>query len=278
MTPADRQETESKPRGPGQRTSPAQPGAGSPAEVFPLHERLPGLPSGSGRHGLSREQVAENQRQRLFLAIAELCAERGFAQTTAAALVARAGVSKGAIYQHFDSIEDCLRGALRMVSERLWQVVGEACESQAGEPWPQRVAAALSAALALIESEPALALLLCDGGQGTGREWARLRQRALDRFAGLLVQGREHFPAAADLPEATEQALLGGVASTVSACIWAGEPQRLLGLAPALTEFVLGPLHGAAVNGCRLLPAAAIRPPRRGPRFPPQRRPLRRLL
>jgi hypothetical protein len=110
----------------------------------------------------------------------------------------------------------------------------------------------------LIESEPALALLLCDGGQGTGREWARLRQRALDRFAGLLVQGREHFPAAADLPEATEQALLGGVASTVSACIWAGEPQRLPGLAPALTEFVLGPYTGplsTAVGSSRQRPS-----------------------
>ncbi|ANI38206.1 TetR/AcrR family transcriptional regulator [Mycolicibacterium vaccae] len=65
----------------------------------------------SGRHRLSREQVAAHQRQRLFEALATVMAENGYSRTTVEDLIRAAGVSKATFYQHFSSKQDCFMSA-----------------------------------------------------------------------------------------------------------------------------------------------------------------------
>ena len=57
------------------------------------------LPPGS--HGISADVVARNQRERLIAAIAEACAEGGYAETSMADVAKRAGVSS-ALGRHLD--------------------------------------------------------------------------------------------------------------------------------------------------------------------------------
>lgn len=66
-------------------------------------QRLP-----SGRHQLSREQVASSQRERLFAAVIAVVGERGWSATRIADVVARAGVSRATFYAHFPSLDACL--------------------------------------------------------------------------------------------------------------------------------------------------------------------------
>ena len=61
----------------------------------------------SGRHGLSRDEVATNQKQRLFKALGEVMGTKGYSNTTVDDLIKHAGVSRATFYQHFDSKLDC---------------------------------------------------------------------------------------------------------------------------------------------------------------------------
>lgn len=58
-------------------------------------------------------RAASRERRRLSIlrAAEELFAEQGFAKTTVDEIARRAGVSKGLVYQHYDSKEELLRAA-----------------------------------------------------------------------------------------------------------------------------------------------------------------------
>lgn len=62
----------------------------------------------SARTG-GRSAARERRRQRILLAAEELFAAHGFAKTTVDEIARRAGVSKGLVYDHYDSKEDLLR-------------------------------------------------------------------------------------------------------------------------------------------------------------------------
>src|SRR5215469_10683726 len=63
--------------------------------------------------------TAEQTRERLLRAAADVFAERGYDGTRVADIAAAAGVSNGAMYAHFASKADLLTGALRTHGRRL---------------------------------------------------------------------------------------------------------------------------------------------------------------
>src|SRR2546427_8551210 len=65
-------------------------------------EKLP-----RGRHGLSREDVARSQRERMLRAMAEAVSENGYVNTPVAEVLRRAGVSRETFYEHFANKEEC---------------------------------------------------------------------------------------------------------------------------------------------------------------------------
>src|ERR1700761_1853985 len=60
--------------------------------------------------GLSREEVATDQRLRLRLALAGLAAESGYDAVTVRRLIRRAGISTSTFYNHYDSVDHCFVG------------------------------------------------------------------------------------------------------------------------------------------------------------------------
>src|SRR5581483_8986086 len=94
-----------------------------------------------GPHQLSREEVAASQRLRLERAITELLAERGYAAITIGELAARAGVSRGAFYEHFSGKENCLLSAYdRWAANLLESMAGGVTEETT---WDQFIDLAL---------------------------------------------------------------------------------------------------------------------------------------
>ncbi|PNE37388.1 TetR/AcrR family transcriptional regulator [Streptomyces noursei] len=77
-------------------------------------ERLP-----SGRHHLSRDEVVASQRVRMLTATAEVMKEKGYAGTSVADIIRRAGVSRETFYQQFRSKEDCFVQALDAATHQL---------------------------------------------------------------------------------------------------------------------------------------------------------------
>ncbi|MGN6694127.1 MAG: TetR/AcrR family transcriptional regulator [Aquihabitans sp.] len=73
-----------------------------------------------GRHGLSREEVADDQRRRIMAAMAEVMAEQGYAGTSVADVIGRAGVSRETYYQQFRSKLACFLDAFDAASAELF--------------------------------------------------------------------------------------------------------------------------------------------------------------
>jgi AcrR family transcriptional regulator len=203
-------------------------------------DRLP-----RGRHGLSPEFVARNQRERLIAGLAQALFEVGYHETTVSLIGRRAAVSKSDFYKHFGSKDDCFVAAYDAAVERIREQVITACEAAEEEAWPGRVRAAIAALLDLFDEEPALASLVLVEGLRAGRGVYDRYQAALESFVGALGKGAPRPPAGDQVPEATDEAVIGGIASLLGRRILGGEAERLSDLFPEILEFTLASYMGA---------------------------------
>jgi AcrR family transcriptional regulator len=233
-------------------------------------EKLP-----RGRHGLTPEYVARNQRERLLTAVAECVADVGYEATTVAMVSARAGVSKSDYYQRFENKDECFATAYDDNMKMLRERISAACESN--KDWQLRVRDALAAMLDFLEAEPERARLLLVEGLRGGKQIYGIFQDSVQEYAERLGAGapRPEGMARADGPVArieglpstisgspsrppsgpsasrvpstptvTDEAVVGGIASLVSRRV--RTEVSLEDFLPELVEFALTPYVGAA--------------------------------
>lgn len=72
-----------------------------------------------GRHNLTREEVAESQRERLLSATVEVVGSEGYAATTVSKILRLAGVSRETFYANFANKTEALAAAHRAESDAL---------------------------------------------------------------------------------------------------------------------------------------------------------------
>lgn len=197
-------------------------------------DRLP-----RGRHGLSPEFVAKNQRERLVAGLIQALFEVGYQKTTVSLIGQRAAVSKSDFYKHFESKDDCFIAAYDVAVERIRGQVLEACQEAEGKDWAHRVKHAIRALLKTFAEEPALASVVLVEGLRAGRGVYDRYQTAIESFVGYLRRGAPPGPVGTEVPEATDEAVVGGIASLLGRRILAGEAEQLEKLFPEVLEFVL---------------------------------------
>ena len=126
-------------------------------------ERLP-----RGRHGLSPEFVARNQRERLITGLTQALFEVGYQKTTVSLIGQRAAVSKSDFYKHFESKDECFYAAYEAAVERVRERVAGACAAAGDRPWPIRVREAIVALVIQFAADPALASITLVEGLRAG--------------------------------------------------------------------------------------------------------------
>jgi AcrR family transcriptional regulator len=203
-------------------------------------DRLP-----RGRHGLSPEYVARNQRERLIAGLIQVLYEVGYQKTTVSLIGQRAAVSKSDFYKHFKSKDDCFIAAYDIAVERIRERVVAACAEAEPKGWPGQVREGIDALLKLFEAEPALASIVLVEGLRAGRGVYDRYQAAVESFVGYLHEGAPLSPAGTEVPEATGEAVVGGIASLLGRRILAGEVDRIGELFPEILEFALAAYVGA---------------------------------
>lgn len=77
-----------------------------------------------GRHRLTREEVATDQRNRMIAALGEAMLAKGFAATTVTDIIERAKVSKQTFYEHYDSKQACFLDAYARIHRRVSVAAG----------------------------------------------------------------------------------------------------------------------------------------------------------
>src|SRR5689334_4735493 len=202
-------------------------------------ERLP-----RGRHGLSPEFVAQNQRERLIAGLTEVLYEVGYQKTTVSLIGRRAAVSKSDFYKHFESKDDCFYAAYDSAIERIREQVRNACRRHAGEPWPPRVRDALASLLLALAADPPLATLSLVEGLRAGPGMYDRYQAALESFVSCLREGAPPAPGGGEVPRATDEAIVGGIAALLGRRVQAGETAAIAELLPQVAEFALTPYLG----------------------------------
>jgi AcrR family transcriptional regulator len=209
-------------------------------EYPPELSRLP-----PGRHGLPREFVVHNQRERLIAGLAEAVAENGYASTTIAHITRHAAVSRRTFYEHFDSKDACFVAAYDTVMDELRERVGGAFEAE--QDWPQSIKAGIAAMLAFLAAEPNLARLCMVEALVAGPVVVERYDAAIQSLVPYFEEGRKgrSREVLARLSPTTEEALVGGMVSLISRRIFAGRTAELESLLPDLVEFALTPYLGS---------------------------------
>jgi AcrR family transcriptional regulator len=197
-----------------------------------------------GRHGLSREFIADHQRERLLAAIADSLDEQGYDRTTVSAIAGRAGVSKSDFYRHFGSKDACFFAAYEGAVEHLRADVLRACADEGD--WAERVCAGLGAALSRLAAEPGQANLLLVEGLRAGPAVCGCFQGAVESFVPYLRAGIAQGGSDDRSPDAADEAVVGGIASLLGRRVLAGETTSLNRFFPELAEFALTPYLGVA--------------------------------
>jgi AcrR family transcriptional regulator len=195
-----------------------------------------------GPHGLPREVVINHQRQRLLAGVARALAEHGYAEMTVGHVLEQAGVSRTTFYENFDNKRESVLVAHEEAFERFAGELFRACAAES--TWPAKVAAAIGFALELAARAPEEALLLVLDALAFDPELASRVLASHDYLVGLLRNGREYCPQAASLPELTERALVGAMASIIGSRLMSGQSDQLPALRPQLVQLVLIPYLG----------------------------------
>lgn len=193
-------------------------------------ERLP-----AGAHGIPADVVARNQRERLVAAVAEACAEQGYAETSVADLSHRAGVSTATFYRLFAGKRECVLEAHRELLARLLEEVDGACAAVADRDG--KVRAGVATLLELFAADAPTARLLTVEVLALGPAGSERNQAAIDAFASRLgaARGREHVPT---LPGA-DWISVAGVAAAIGRRVMAAEAATLPRLEDELTALLL---------------------------------------
>jgi AcrR family transcriptional regulator len=207
---------------------------------------LPRLPP--GRHGLPREFVVKNQRDRLTAGTIAAVCEHGYHDTTISQIAAAAGVSRRTFYVHFESKQECFLATFDEIAAHLRLAAEEAAGEVGGSDadWGRRVAAKLAAALAVFAANPQLARFTLAVPPRAGGEVMGRYRAALERALTELTEGMPAAVAAQAPSPAVQQSLIGGIVALIAGRIEAGEGEQVGELLPELTELFLAPFVGRA--------------------------------
>jgi AcrR family transcriptional regulator len=196
-----------------------------------------------GRQQLSREFIARHQRARIVDALAEETMEKGYQAVTVADIVRRAGIARNTFYENFSSKEACFLAAQAYAADEAMRRVVEAAAEI--ESWQGRVNAGLTAFLAAIAEEPALARLsLVEAYSAGGEAQARLEE-SMQSFVPLFKVGRTVSPHGDELPDTLEEWIVGGIGKVLTRRLVEGKTDEVEKLREELVEFYLTPYIGA---------------------------------
>src|SRR5206468_1361976 len=106
----------------------------------------------SGRHGLPRDFVVSNQRERILGGVMIGVSRKGYNLTRVEDVIALAGVSRRTFYDHFPNKQEAFLAAYDFVVMQLR--AGVASAYAADGSWASKVRRGLAAFLNLLASEP----------------------------------------------------------------------------------------------------------------------------
>lgn len=206
----------------------------------------PGVPAGgarrgphqlpSGRHGLKRSFVAQNQRERILSAVAAATAALGYAETSVEAIIERAGVSRRTFYDHFRNKEDAFLAAYdATVDQQAQQVRLSYLEETSVR---ERLRAGVRAYLEFMAAEPEFARMCIVEVLAAGPRALARRNAAMRMFAQIIEDNVHELLPGCRVGALAAEAIVGGIHEVVYTRILAGRGSELPGLTDDLLTVI----------------------------------------
>lgn len=196
----------------------------------PLPRTLP-----RGRHGIPSRIVAEHQRLRLLVAMAEALGEHGYANVTTTHVSERANVSTSTFYKHFGNLWDCLLAAYVAAADRLCEAIEAACAE--AEDTEDPLLTGIEAGLALCAAEPELGRLLCAQAPREATALTAARRLLISRLAAMLRRARG---GGGDAPQplGLDERMIDATLAFLHTRLASAGPEELPALAPELAAIL----------------------------------------
>jgi AcrR family transcriptional regulator len=192
-----------------------------------------------GRHGLSAEEVAEIQRERILDAFVAVTAQEGYAALTISKVTDAAGVTKKAFYVYFADLEECFLAAYEHGTGKVMVLMTEAYD--ATPTWVEGIRAGLRVLLKVLAAERPFARTAIVEVYAAGPRLRAARNTFLQGFRAFFTDEKYGLPAA---PKTVIDAIVGGIHDSLYLTIEEGRTEELPDLLPSLTYFALLPLLG----------------------------------
>jgi len=219
------------------QSSDSSPPASGDLDTMLERERLP-----AGLGGLSVPLVAHSQRERIINAIAQSCAEKGYAETTVGDIVKLAGVSRATFYELFKDKEDCLHAAMEVA---LAGAMGRvAALHSPDKPWANAARDGAAALLKLMASQPDFTRMALVDAPASGERAMQLYASGKRVVHALLDRARDDPMEEEAIPSSASRAALAAVESLLIGQILAGNGERLLELLPDVVYILTVPYLG----------------------------------
>jgi AcrR family transcriptional regulator len=200
-------------------------------------DQLPG-----GRHGLSREVVAESQRERLLKAMTIAAGRHGYRDAHITEVVRRAGVSRRTFYEHFEGKEECFAAAYERAMGKLTMRTLASFELE--EDWVEGLRAGLAAMLKDLARHPEAAHVCFVEVLAAGPQAAARRDEALRGFLFLFENAPTEVPRTLRIFEALCMGRVADLGEVLHRELTAGRAGELPELLPELMYMMVLPFLG----------------------------------
>jgi AcrR family transcriptional regulator len=220
------------------RAGPAPP----PSPFVPESPLRAPEPLPPGRPRISEEEVAENQRQRIMFAAAQLAERKGFAATTVGEITRTAGVDGRVFYSMFTGKRDAFMAVHEFGFQHVMDVTAGAFF--AGATWPERNWEAGRAFTQFLERNPVIAHVGFVEAYAVGPGAAQRLEDSQSAFAMLLQEGYQYVSQEARPSRVVLEAIIATIFETVYHRARGSGKPRLSALLPHLTFLVLSSFIG----------------------------------
>jgi AcrR family transcriptional regulator len=191
-------------------------------------------------HGSIREELKASQWGRLICAMTDAVAENGYAETSVADVIARAGVSRRTFYEHFSDKEDCFLAAYDMGAAATYEAMVKASEGI--KDWRELLDAVFTTWLEFLAADLAFTraymVEFWAAGDAARERWKARRDRTAGLLKTLHKRARKEDPTIEPVSDTVIAAVVGGVNRVVISHVLANDPRPLTALKPELLRFI----------------------------------------
>jgi AcrR family transcriptional regulator len=187
--------------------------------------------------GVPREEVEQNQRERLFGATVAVVANKGYGKATITDLIEVAGVSRTTFYRYFADKEACFLATLEVLLAGVEMLTRRGLEG--GGDWRARSEGGMQAFIGLLVVQPDAARICVVESYAAGPRAIAMVDATAAKFAQMLAEVFAELPEQRGMPMEIVNAMVGGVRKLLQTRLHRRTEGELLELVPDLIDLGL---------------------------------------